>query len=200
MRLRATTAFIASIALLVPASASGRFLEAAGGSEVAGAAGVLYDYRVFVDSSLPWWPTEVAAAVERALQDPRSWTASGRVRFQRVSGEPASTSIYIATPSQVGVLCLPIEMSGYNSCRQGDVLALNSDRWRFGVPHWPRVTAYRRYLVNHEMGHRIGLSHRPCPAPGLPNPVMARQTSVDNECTNGAWPTVPELLAVGAPE
>jgi hypothetical protein len=38
------------------------------------------------------------------------------------------------------------------------------------------LTGYRRYMVNHEVGHFFGYGHRPCATSGGPAPVMMQQT------------------------
>ena len=54
---------------------------------------------------------------------------------------------------------------------------INLARWTRGaIVYLGDLSAYRVYVVNHEVGHALGEKHRPCPAPGAPAPVMMQQT------------------------
>ncbi|WP_373684441.1 DUF3152 domain-containing protein [Micromonospora thermarum] len=60
---------------------------------------------------------------------------------------------------------------GYPSCRKGNRVVLNVARWVKGVPGYGAgLAAYRRYMVNHEVGHRLGHGHELCPGRGRPAP------------------------------
>jgi hypothetical protein len=66
---------------------------------------------------------------------------------------------------------------------------LNLMRWRHGAPAFRgNMTMYRRYLVNHEVGHVLGHSHRSCHASGARAPVMMQQTKGVGSCRANGWP------------
>jgi hypothetical protein len=49
---------------------------------------------------------------------------------------------------------------------------------------------YRAYLVNHEVGHRLGHGHSHCHGAGRPAPVMMQQSKGIGACTANPWPSV----------
>ena len=54
------------------------------------------------------------------------------------------------------------------------------------------VDGYRTYLVNHEVGHLLGLNHVGCPDEGEPAPVMMQQTKGVDGCVAQPWPLASE--------
>ncbi|MFF5056003.1 DUF3152 domain-containing protein [Micromonospora sp. NPDC000663] len=156
----------------------------------AGGDGRLLRYRVLVERDIRGLPVaEVAASVSATLNDPRGWTAGGRWRLRRVgAGTPADFTIYLATPGTRDTLCQDVP-DGYTSCRNGDRVVLNVARWVKAVPGYgANLATYRQYMVNHEVGHRLGLGHERCPGRGRAAPVMQQQTLGLHGCTANAWP------------
>lgn len=163
---------------------------------VLGIAGPLQRYRVAVEQSLPVTATEFAAVVDSTLGDPQSWIASGTLRLQRV---PAASvynfTIYLASPDTAYELCrrggvdIKIDGVAYTSCRAGDNVVINADRYLGGVPAYnASLEDYRQYVINHEVGHWLGYGHELCPGNGLPAPVMQQQTLGLQGCLANSWP------------
>jgi hypothetical protein len=141
------------------------------------------------------------AFVEATLSDPRSWTGGGRWRLQRVGpGQPADFTVYFVTPGTRDEVC-PGRGDGYTNCRNGARVVVNIERWLHGVPHIDasQLSEYRRYVINHETGHRLGYDHELCPGPGQPAPVMQQQTLGLHGCTLNPWPYVNGTLYRGEP-
>jgi len=156
---------------------------------VLGEAGPIVGYSVEVEGRTGLIPEEVAREVDRVLGDPRSWIAEGARRFKRSAPAQAQVRILVATPATVDRLCAPLATGGYLSCRQGDRVIMNVDRWNEAVPFWTAgIDEYRAYLVNHEVGHYLGRGHQSCTTPGAPAPVMQQQTKGLQGCRPNGWP------------
>ena len=70
-----------------------------------------------------------------------------------------------------------------------DRVVLNVARWVKGAPGFGRnIARYRQYVVNHEVGHRLGMGHELCPGRGRPAPVMQQQTLGLRGCTANGLP------------
>jgi hypothetical protein len=154
--------------------------------------GRLYRFDVRVEKGLDLDPDTVARALEKTLDDPRSWRSTGKVRFSLVAaGEKADLHAYVVTPRTTDRLCAPLLTQGEVSCRSGDKVVLNAKRWVFGAKAFgPDDAAYREYLANHEFGHALGHSHVGCPRHGRPAPVMLQQTKGLQGCKANPWPSV----------
>ncbi|MEU5785089.1 DUF3152 domain-containing protein [Micromonospora lupini] len=174
-----------------PATGSNRWSVAAaettGGG---GSTGQLLRYRVAVERDIRGLRVgDIATAISATLNDSRGWTAGGTWRLHRVGAdEPTDFTIYVATPGTRDTLCQDVP-DGYTSCRNGARVVLNVARWVSGVPHYgASLATYRQYMVNHEVGHKLGFGHERCPGRGRLAPVMQQQTLGLHGCRAGAWP------------
>jgi len=180
-----------------PERYSGKLGIVPGSTEQVGK-GEPYNYGIFVERGIRIDRAGFAAEVWKTLSDRRGWTSSGRVSFQQVARpREANTRIILAAGDLVDRLCFPLTTEGRVSCRNGDDVVLNLDRWRKGSGDFKSRLDYRRYLVNHEVGHRIGQSHRYCVDPGERAAVMQQQTGSSEPCHPGFWPQASELATVG---
>ena len=173
------------------APAPGRLLLVPGGSPRSGAGSVLR-YRVQVENGVPLDGPAVAAEIDRILADPLGWGAEGEVAFRRVVSGPVDFRVVLAAPATVDRLCHPLRTSASLSCATGARAVLNVRRWRRGATAFHgNVALYRRYLVNHEVGHLLGHGHSSCQEAGERAPVMMQQTLGVGACrANGrplAW-------------
>jgi hypothetical protein len=173
----------------IPVAGSGRLVTVPGTAGPTGP-GTPMTYRLEIEGGLPLDGAAVAAQVQRTLTDPRGWQPIEHVAFARTAG-PASFDLILASPTMVDRLCYPLDTVGELSCRNGNRVILNAKRWVTAVP-WYRghLDDYRAYLVNHEVGHRLGHGHKGCPAPGAPAPVMVQQSKSLYGCTPNPWPSV----------
>jgi hypothetical protein len=195
-------AALATACLLFAAGAStatgASYRTVPGSSERAGS-GETYRFRVLIDRSVKIDRRAVSAEIEATLFDRRSWIRSGRVAFRRVDRR-GDTRVVLARPKEVDRLCHPLQTRRTYSCSIGRDVVLNLRRWRTAMPHWSSsLNNYRRMLVNHEVGHRIGHGHRNCPRRGRKAPVMQQQSIGLQGCRANWWPKQRELRAtVGA--
>lgn len=135
-----------------------------------------------------------AATVEATLTDTRGWIRAG---FRLIRDDRADYRIVLGESAEVQKLCEPYDVYGKYSCQNGPVVAINADRWRYATPKWTgTLSAYRQMLVNHEVGHLLGLHHPPnpqCPQKGLPARVMSQQSTELNGCLPNPWPLRTEI-------
>ncbi|WP_082114741.1 DUF3152 domain-containing protein [Lentzea aerocolonigenes] len=167
----------------VPSQGEGWWRTVAGTSTQVGS-GRVRTYSVEVEQGAvpPQAQHPFAAAVDRALADPRGWTASGDVAFRRVDVAQPDVRIRLTATETARATCgydLPYD----TSCYVGGVVYVSAPRWFRGAESFAGdLEGYRSYLINHEIGHFLGHGHEPCPADGAPAPVMMQQTfSVSND-------------------
>ena len=171
----------------VPEHGSGRFVVAPGTSDTVGS-GTLATYTVEVEEDLDFDVAEVARHIEAVLADDRGWTALMPAALQRVPADPVFR-ILIATPETADALCAPLDTGGRLSCRNGANVVLNAWRWVNGAQAYDgNLLGYRRYMVNHEVGHALGNAHASCPEAGATAPVMLQQTKGLDGCRPNPWP------------
>jgi len=171
-----------------PTSGAAGFHVVPGSGPIVGT-GPLRTYAVEIEDGITVDEQAFASFVDATLANPHGWTAKGERAVQRVDG-PASLHIRLTSQQTARAVCgyeIPVDVS----CRNGNLVFLSAARWfRGAVAYLPDLTAYRQYMVNHEVGHAFGEPHRPCGATGAPAPVMMQQTfSVSNDeiirITNG---------------
>ena len=134
---------------------------------------------------------DFAQTVEDILYDARSWGGNGRLGMKKVDSGPVAFRVTLARPRTVDDLCAPLPTNGIYSCWNGSRAVINSMRWRRGAASygWEKaLDRYRKYLINHEVGHALGHDHRRCPRRGVLAPVMMQQTKGLAACRRNPWP------------
>jgi hypothetical protein len=134
------------------------------------------------------------STVEATLTDPRGWQR-GDVRLVR---DPrARFLVLLAEPDEVQRLCRPYDVYRRYSCQNGPLVALNAERWRHATRQWTgSLSGYRQMLINHEVGHLLGLHHpKPsqCPRSGAVAAVMMQQSTELDGCRPNPWPLPHEV-------
>jgi hypothetical protein len=167
------------------------FVDEGGGTVVG--RGVLRTYRMEVEPETDVNARGFTFLAERILNDERGWTGAGNWALQRVTSPDADIRVVLATPPTVDRLCAQagLDTNGEVSCWNGRFAAINVDRWFKGAEGFVgSLPTYREYVLNHEVGHGLGYSHRPCPRPGARAPVMQQQTYATKPCTANGWPAL----------
>lgn len=158
---------------------------------------VVYRYRVATKGRVISDVGEFAAQVAATLQDPRGWALDHSVAFAEVPNGGDFT-IWLATPDQMrgfDRIC-----SARYSCQSGRNVVVNEERWLRGGFLTMELDDYRTQVVNHEVGHWLGLSHSSCPGRGQPAHVMQQQSKGGTflgPCQPSAWPDAGERKVVG---
>jgi hypothetical protein len=176
---------------------SGKF-DAVPGVDKAPGAGQKYTYRVDVEQGLGLDGALFAQAVQKTLNDKRSWAHNGARTFERIySGKPDFV-ITLASPGTTATWCAKsgLDTTEDNvSCDSASTerVMINAYRWAQGSKTYgDQIHPYRQMLINHEVGHRLGYSHVTCSKNGQLAPVMQQQTKfLDHDgihCLPNPWP------------
>lgn len=166
---------------------------------VLGSAGHLLTFTIAVEQGAPVAVDEFTQLVDATLGSGRSWVGAANVRLRRMPGASgANFTIYLACPWTAYSMCatggLNIKRNGYpyTSCRVGNWVVINADRYLYNADAVRAVGGsladYRHYLINHEVGHRLGHDHEHCPGRGQLAPVMQQQTLRMEGCRFNGWP------------
>ncbi|MGK5697793.1 DUF3152 domain-containing protein [Streptomyces sp. URMC 128] len=177
--------------------ASGKFDAVPGIAEAPGT-GQKFTYRVDVEQGLGLDAELFAEAVQKTLNDQRSWAHNGARTFERIySGKPDFV-ITLASPGTTADWCAKsgLDTTVDNvSCDSAatDRVMINAYRWAQGSETYgDKIHAYRQMLINHEVGHRLGYGHVTCDEDGGLAPVMQQQTKfLDHDgihCRANPWP------------
>ncbi|WP_431781119.1 DUF3152 domain-containing protein [Streptomyces chumphonensis] len=169
------------------------------GTDPGAGRGTELTYRVEVEDDLGLDPELFARAVHSTLTDERSWSHEGRYSFERVDEGEADFVMTLASPGTTAEWCAKsgLDTTVDNvSCDSAatERIMINAYRWGEGSPTYgpDLVREYREMLINHEVGHRLGLGHVGCEKDGALAPVMMQQTktlsSGSATCRPNAWP------------
>ena len=170
-----------------------RSLRVATGSERDATASNAVRIRVEVEDGLAIDSDCFAGEALSILRDERGWSDIDAVTFVRVDDDSYDLRLVLASPATTDSLCYPANTAGEYSCRNGNTVIINLMRWESGTDDYVGdLATYRRYLINHEVGHFLGKGHLRCPAAGEPAPVMMQQTKGLGECLPNGWPTKDE--------
>ncbi|MEU5140215.1 DUF3152 domain-containing protein [Streptomyces sp. NPDC021139] len=176
--------------------ASGKF-DAVPGIAKGPGRGEKYTYRVDIEQGLGLDGALFADAVQKTLNDDRSWAHNGARSFERIESGQPDFVITLASPGTTAEWCAKSGLDTTQDNVSCDSAAtqrvmINAYRWAQGAaPYGDAIHAYRQMLINHEVGHRIGYNHVTCDKDGELAPVMQQQTKfIDHDgidCRPNAW-------------
>ncbi|RJQ72841.1 DUF3152 domain-containing protein [Pseudonocardiaceae bacterium YIM PH 21723] len=167
----------------IPAEGSGTYRVVPGKSDLAGK-GKQYTYTVEIEDGvkLTEGDDSFGNLVQETLSDTRSWIGSGTIALKRVDSGEVDFRVTLLSEKSAKQVCgqdIPYD----TSCFVGpDRVYINGARWvRGAISFHGDMGNYRRYAINHEVGHFFEKPHVPCTANGALAPVMMQQTfSVSN--------------------
>ncbi|WP_443063443.1 DUF3152 domain-containing protein [Streptomyces sp. NBC_00461] len=175
----------------------GKF-DAVPGFDKAPGTGQKYTYRVDVEQGLGLDGALFAQAVQKTLNDDRSWAHHGARTFERIHTGKPDFVITLASPGTTAEWCAKsgLDTTEDNvSCDSASTerVMINAYRWAQGSQTYgDQIHAYRQMLINHEVGHRLGHGHVSCSKNGQLAPVMQQQTKfLDHDgihCLPNPWP------------
>lgn len=152
-----------------------------------------FTYAITVDGEVKSDFAEFREQVAQTLNDSRGWNRVD-IYFTEVKNKPNFT-IYLSAPGRVGAYpgC-----STTLSCRYGNRVMINDERWQLATTAWNGAGAtlrdYRHLIVNHEVGHWLDHRHitKPCTDTTQLAPVMI-ESSIRPTCAPNPWPLDDEL-------
>ena len=149
-------------------------------------------YKVSVDYNVNRSLDHFRTTVNTILNDVRTWSC-----IFVENNENYDFEIILTTPKKIQQICPHIsERRGRSrkltnlSCadRNTDKIYINYNRWiRGSKASKLNIRDYRIYLINHEVGHILGLDHAE-PIKGRLTPVMNQSTLGIGEGLPNMWP------------
>lgn len=131
------------------------------------------------------------------LENNRGWQQCGLI-FQFVDTmKQAHLCITLVKNQVIRKLCEFDQLSCAFTDGSGQCF-INFERWKDGSrDSLMSLEQYRSYLINHEIGHLLGLGHdRECIAPEMYAPAMMPQTLGTRGCRPNCWPLKHEIAHV----
>ena len=160
----------------------------------------LGNYRTFNYEVISWGSVtvsidEFSQLSSQTLNDPRGWSQGG-LSFNKV----ATGGDFSLVISEASVLDTLPGCSSQWSCRSGRYVVINQERWAGATTAWNEAGGslrdYRHMVVNHEVGHWLGLGHSYCSGAGNLAFVMQQQSITLGGCKFNPWPLLSEINAL----
>ncbi len=155
-----------------------------------------FTYEVETRGGIDTDLTEFKTLVAETLRDHRGWAAAN-VAFERVQSGGDFT-LWLSAADKMTSFSSGCD--AIYSCRVGTNVIINNKRWQNATSTWNEsggsLRDYRHMVINHEVGHFLGLGHRGCPGANRPAPVMMQQSIALDGCRINPWPLPGEINRV----
>jgi len=153
----------------------------------------LHTYSVVVRGDVQADVATFRQHVAATFADPRGW-ARAHHRFREV---PYGGAFTVVLARAAYLPSFAWFCSTTYSCQASRYVVINAARWARGSRFFSgSLDTYRRYVVDHETGHWLGLGHARCPRHGALAPVMQQQSKGMQGCRPNSWPLPREVRAV----
>lgn len=135
-------------------------------------------------------------AVFRILNSEHGWARAGAI-FEPSTDGNCDFNIVLAQASTLPTFSSVC--SEQYSCRVGNNVIINDDRWNSGTDVWMSgggdLARYRTMVINHEVGHRLGHidNEMTCAGAGQAAPLMQEQSIFLDGCAINEYPLDSEL-------
>jgi len=168
------------------AKSSGKFATASVAVPAMSSSGDLRRYSVRVETSLNLKVDSVAKQIAGVLNDPRSWTGNGNVRFALVKkAKDADFTITLAASGSAKEICKPGQAG---TCSAAAEVVIDAASWQSTPDDYAGDAQWQSYLVNHGLGQLMGEAEAKCPKKAEPAPVMMPQAGDLDGCLANPWP------------
>jgi hypothetical protein len=173
-------------------------------------------YKTSAEVGLETSPDDFKAAVASTLNDPRGWSKYG-YKFVDV-GDNTAPSHRVLPINLVSYDTIMKNCKGRAACGKFSYyrpafhdITINNLNWMTGGDSSADMTVlsttskngtwtlqrYRDYVINHEVGHSLGLDHQTCARSGGPGSIMMQMTrgaAYIAPCTLNEWPLDPNYF------
>ena len=140
--------------------------------------------------------TVFADTVFATLHSPDGWARAGAT-FEEGAGDACDMTLILSEAQYMSSYAAGC--SDAYSCRVGDQVVINLDRWNSATDAWAdgggTLARYRTMVINHEVGHRLGHidNETTCGGDGQSAPLMQQQSMDLRGCVPNEWPLDSEL-------
>lgn len=142
----------------------------------------IFRYSVSIDPTIKRSLVNFKKQIRKILENPKTWC----IRFKEDNENP-DFIIFLTTDSAINQAC---KLRGL-SCADWskNIIYINNDNWSKGSKKSGlNLEDYRIYVINHEIGHILGIHNHLKPKKGCKVPVMNQSTLGIGKGLPNMWP------------
>jgi hypothetical protein len=159
---------------------------------------VTITYDTSVNDNVKTSNKEFSDEVDRILNDPRGWLKYG---YKFIRDANATFQIRLETENNANTLC---HTNGLSCARPTlNSIIIHEGNWNGNSKSQLPLKNYHNYVICHEVGHLLGLSHKQCPieecqrrgmkeCPASVMQQMTRGSATISPCIETDWPLDPD--------